>query len=220
MWTQIERLNKERELIGFYLSGHPLSRFREEIRLFGKQNLSEDIFGKMDDRASIRFIAIITGVKRVTDKKGRPFAFLQVEDLNSSCEVIAFSKTYDQYMGLLQVDNVLFIDGTVDTRSGEPKVIANSFERVENLREKFQEQLSLKIDLKTGVIQKNDLKEIETLFSLNKGSTQVRFLVHSKEANAPIRMNVRNFVVEPNDELLRGLRQVLGEDAVQLIHGN
>ncbi|MBD3615273.1 MAG: DNA polymerase III subunit alpha [Gracilimonas sp.] len=218
-WTQIERLNKERELIGFYLSGHPLSRFKEEIRLFGKQNLSDDVFGQLSDRSTIRFIAIITGVKRVTDKKGRPFAFLQVEDLNNSTEVIAFSKTYDQYMGLLQPDNVLFIDGVVDTRGGEPKVIANSFERVENLREKFQEQLNLRIDLKTSDLKKDDLKQVETLFSLNKGNTQVRFSIHSKEANAPIRMNVRNFVVEPNDELLRGLRDVLGEEAVQLVHG-
>ena len=219
-WTQIERLNKERDLIGFYLSGHPLSRFKEEIRLFGKQNLSDEVFGQMRDRQDIRFIAIITGVKRVTDKKGRPFAFLQVEDLNNSTEVIAFSSTYDQYMGLLQTDNVLFIDGTVDTRSGQPKVIANSFERVENLREKFQEQLNLRISLKTSDLQKDHLKEIETLFSINKGSTQVKLAVHSEEANAPIKMNVRNFVVEPNDDLLRGLRDVLGEEAVQLVHGS
>ncbi|WP_428234900.1 DNA polymerase III subunit alpha [Gracilimonas sp.] len=219
-WTQIERLNKERDLIGFYLSGHPLSRFKEEIRLFGKQNLSDEVFGRMNDRQDIRFIAIITGVKRVTDKKGRPFAFLQVEDLNNSTEVIAFSSTYDKYMGLLQTDNVLFIDGTVDTRSGQPKVIANTFERVENLREKFQEQLNLRISLKTSDLEKDHLKQIETLFSINKGSTQVKLAVHSEEANAPIKMNVRNFVVEPNDDLLRGLRDVLGEEAVQLVHGS
>jgi DNA polymerase-3 subunit alpha len=218
-WSQIERLNKERDLIGLYLSGHPLSRFKEEIRLFGKQDLSDDVMSRMSDRASIRFIAIVTGIKRVTDKKGRPFAFLQVEDLNSSSEVIAFSKTFDQYANLLQTDNVLYIDGVVDKRGGEPKVIANSFERVENLREKYQEQLNIRIDLKTSDIDKNDLKRVETLFSLNKGSSQVRLQIHSEEANAPIRMNVRNFVVEPNDELIRGLREVLGEEAVQLIHG-
>ncbi|MDR9415319.1 MAG: DNA polymerase III subunit alpha [Gracilimonas sp.] len=219
-WTQIERLNKERELIGFYLSGHPLNRFKEEIKLFGKQNLSEETFGRMSDRSNIKFIAIVTAVKRVTDKKGRPFAFLQVEDLNNSTEVIAFSKTYDQYMGLLQTDNVLYIDGVVDTRSGKPKVIANSFERVENLREKFQDQLNLKIDLKTSELNKDDLKQMETLFSINKGTTNVRFTLHSSEANGPIRMNVRNFVVEPNDDLLKGLRDVLGEEAVQLVHGS
>ncbi|WP_103664641.1 DNA polymerase III subunit alpha [Gracilimonas amylolytica] len=219
-WSQIERLNKERDLIGLYLSGHPLSRFKEEIRLFGRQDLSDEVMHRISDRGNIKFIAIITGIKRVTDKKGRPFAFLQMEDLNSSSEVIAFSKTYDQYANLLQTDNVLYVDGVVDKRGGEPKVIANSFERVENLREKYQEQLNIKIDLKTSDIDKNDLKRVETLFSLNKGSSQVRLQIHSEEANAPIRMNVRNFVVEPNDELLRGLREVLGEEAVQLVHGN
>lgn len=218
-WTQIQRLNKERELIGFYLSGHPLQKYKEEIRLFGKQDLSEDCIGRLNDRASIRFIGIITGVKKVTDKKGRPFAFLQVEDLNNSCEVIAFSKTFDQYMPLLQTDNVLFIEGDVDTRGGQPKVIARSFERVQNLREKFQDQLKLRLSLKTDRLTRDDLKKVETLFSLNKGTTTVKLMVHSEEAKGPINMNVRNFVIEPNDELLRSLREVLGEECVQLTNG-
>ncbi|MTI89684.1 MAG: DNA polymerase III subunit alpha [Balneolaceae bacterium] len=219
-WTQIKRLNQERELIGFYLSGHPLHKFKEDIRLFGKQDLSEECISRLNDRASIRFIAIITKVKQVTDKKGRPFAFIQVEDLNNSVEVIAFSKAFDQYMGLLQPDNVLFIEGDVDTRSGQPKVIARKFERVENLREKFQDKLKLKLNLKTNELTTNKLKEVETLFSLNKGNTTVKFAIHSNEANGPIRMNVRNFVVEPNDELLQGLRMILGEECVELVNGS
>ncbi|MFN1834542.1 DNA polymerase III subunit alpha [Balneola sp. MJW-20] len=219
-WTQIERLNKERELIGFYLSGHPLNKFKEEIRLFGKQDLSENGIGKMQDRQDFRFIGIITAVKRVTDKKGRPFAFLQAEDLNNSVEVIAFSKTYDQYMPLLETDNVLMIEGNVDTRSGQPKVIARGFERVENLREKYQDKLKLNLNLFTSQLSKDDLKQMEMLFSLNKGNSQVRINVHSSEAKGPIPMKVRNFVVEPTDELLQGLREILGEEAVILENGS
>lgn len=219
-WTQIERLNKERELIGFYLSGHPMNKFREDIRLFGKQNLSESCLQNLNEREEIRFIAIITEVKRVTDRKGRPFAFLQVEDLNDTIEVIAFSKTYDQYMSLLQPDNVLYISGNIDLKSGAPKVLARSFERVENLREQFQNQLQLNLNLNTPELAKDDLKQIETLFTLNKGTTSVGFYIHSPEAKGPIRMNVRNFVVEPNDELLSGLRQILGEKNVELTYAS
>ncbi|MEX2362076.1 MAG: OB-fold nucleic acid binding domain-containing protein, partial [Balneolaceae bacterium] len=219
-WSQIERLNKERELIGFYLSGHPLNRFKEDIRLFGKQDLHENSLSRLRERDDIRFIAIVTGVKKVFDKKGRPFAFLQVEDLNDSIEVIAFSSVYDQYIGVLETDNVLFIDGHMDMRGGQPKVIARSFERVENLREKFQHQLELKLNLKTSELNKHDLKQVETLFSLNKGTTHVGLWVHSSEAKGPIKMSVRNFVIEPNDELLKGLRDLLGEEAVQLVHAS
>ncbi|MEX0719673.1 MAG: DNA polymerase III subunit alpha [Balneolaceae bacterium] len=219
-WSQIERLNKERELIGFYLSGHPLSRFKEDIRLFGKQDLHEDNLSRLKARDDIRFIAIVTSVRKVVDKKGRPYAYLMVEDVNDSIEVVAFSKAYDQYMGLLETDNVLFIDGHMDMYSGTPKVVARSFERVENLREKFQNQLELKLDLKTSVLNKDALKQIETLFTLHKGTTHVGMFVHSEEAKGPIKMSVRNFVIEPNDELLNGLREVLGDEAVQLVHAS
>ena len=216
-WSQIERLNKERELIGFYLSGHPLTKYREDINLFGKQDLSEESLGRLQHDSEIRFIAIITGKRQTTDKKGRPIAFLQVEDLSSALEVCVFSKQFDQYATLLEVDNVVYIHGRYSKRDRGNSIILNSVERIENLREKNQDKLRLNINIKTEGLTGDDLNQMETLFELNKGSTMVKFAVHSKEANAPIKMNVRNFVVEPTDELLNGLRDVLGEGSVELV---
>ncbi len=216
-WSQIERLNKERELIGFYLSGHPLTKYREDINLFGKQDLSEESLGRLQHDSDIRFIAIITGKRQTTDKKGRPIAFLQVEDLSSAVEVCVFSKQFDQYATLLEVDNVVYIHGRYSKRDRGNSIILNSVERIENLREKNQDKLRLNINIKTEGLTGDDLNQMETLFELNKGSTMVKFAVHSKEANAPIKMNVRNFVVEPTDELLNGLRDVLGEGSVELV---
>ena len=93
-------------------------------------------------------------------------------------------------------------------------------ERVENLREKFQDRLRLNLDISTDGLSAEDINQMQTLFELNKGTTMVKLAVHSKEATAPIKMNVRNFVVEPNDELLKGLKKVLGEEAVQLVLTN
>ena len=89
-------------------------------------------------------------------------------------------------------------------------------ERIENLREKFQDKLRLKLNIKTAELSSNDLTQMETLFELNKGTTMVKLDVLSNDANGPIKMNLRNFVVEPSDELLKGLRDVLGENSVEL----
>lgn len=215
-WTQIERLNKERELIGFYLSGHPLTRHKEDIRLFGKQNLSDECISQLGDFSDIRFIAIITGKRIATDKKGRPIVFLQVEDTYSSIEVAVFSNEFDRYGTLLEIDNVVFISGKYRKRDRGNSIVVNSIERVENLREKYQSSLRVKINLETENLTKEDVLKMETLFSLHKGTTMVKLAVYSKEAAAPIKMNVRNFVVDPNDELLLGLRKVLGEKSVEL----
>ncbi len=215
-WSQIERLNNERELIGFYLSGHPLNKYSEELRLFGKQNLSEDCINSLQHESIISFIAIITGKRQFTDKRGRPISFLVVEDLYSSLEVAVFSKEYDKYAALLEVDNVVYIKGKFTKKERGDSVSVISVDRVENLRERFQDKLRLKIDIKTEGLTVDDVAKMESLFQLNKGNTMVKLAVHSKEANAPIKMNVRNYVVEPNNELLKSLRDVLGEECVEL----
>lgn len=219
-WSSIERLNKERELIGFYLSGHPLNRFKEDIRLFGKQNLSEECLGKLTHDSELRFIAIITSKRQATDKKGRPIAFLQVEDLNSSLEVAVFSREFDKFATLIEVDNVVYITGRFTKRDRGNSMIVTNMERVENLREKFQDRLRLKLDVVTEVLTKEDISQMETLFELNRGNTLVKMDVHSKEAATPIKMSLRNFVVDPNDELLKGLKEVLGEESVELVFAN
>ena len=216
MWSNIERLNKERELIGFYLSGHPLKKFEEDINLFCKHDLSTSCIEEQNDRGEVTVACIITGVKRVTDRKGRPFAFIQVEDFYGNIEVIAFSSIYDQYLGLIQVDNIVVIKGKVDRKSGSPKILADSFERIENVREKHQDRLQLFIDLNTEEVSQDLLKEMANLFEQHKGTAHVRFNIHSPEARGPFQMKVRKFVVEPHDELVDQLRDMLGKEQVSL----
>ena len=219
-WSNIERLNKERELIGFYLSGHPLNKFKEDIELFCSHTLDPEKLAQMNDRDDVRCAAIITGVKRVTDKRGRPFAFIQAEDLHGSVEIIAFNDTYDRYLGLIQVDTLVVIDGSLDTRSGQPKIIANSFERIESMREKFQHKILLNLEIDTNILTDDDLHKMADLFRQNQGETNVQFNVLSAEAKRPFAMHVRKFVVEPNQELLSGLKSLLGEEAVALAKTN
>lgn len=215
-WSQIERLNYERELIGFYLSGHPLNKYAEELKLFGKQNLSDECIARLNHESVISFIAIITAKRQFIDRRGRPICFLVVEDLHSSQEVAVYSKEYDRFAALFEVDNVVYITGKYQIRERGNSVIVTNVERVENLLERFQDRLRLKIDVNTDGLTVDDLAKMETLFQLNRGNTTIQLAVHSKEANAPINMNVRNFVVEPTNELLKGLREVLGEDSVEL----
>jgi len=215
-WSNIKRLNFERELIGFYLSGHPLSKYKKDIELFCKDDLSQDTIRAKDDRESITIGAIITDVKRLTTKKDLPFAFIQVEDLKGTIEVIVFNKVYDRYLGFIQVDNIVQIKGTVSRRDSTPKIIADSFERVENLREDNQKRLRLTLDFHTDQLSTDDLKGLARLFEKNQGQTPVQLNVISPEANGPIKMSMRKYVVDPNDEVLNELTSVLGPECIEL----
>jgi len=221
-WSNIERLNKERELIGFYLSGHPLDKYQEEVNMFCSHTLNSDELEKLDDRTDVRVAGIITQVNRVTDKKGRPFAFLEMEDRHGKVEVVAFNDVYDSNLGMIQEDTRVVIDGSFDSSRGKLQVIANNFERIESMREKYQDQIELQLDIDTNYVSEADLKTMAELFQQHQGQTNVSFNVLSKEAKRPFKMHVRKFVIDPNDELLDGLKSLIGDDAVELhrVNGN
>jgi len=219
-WSNIERLNKERELIGFYLSGHPLDKYKEDVRMFCSHTLDPETMEGLNDRTDVRIAGIITEVKRVTDKKGRPFAFLQMEDRQGTIEVIAFNDVYDSNLGMIQVDTLVVVDGHIDTRRGHPQIIAKNFERIESMREKYQDQIELKLDIDTNYVADEELEKMAELFKQHQGQTNVRFNVLSSEAKRPFAMHVRKFVIDPTEELLAELKSLIGEDAVALNRTN
>jgi len=143
-------------------------------------------------------------------------AFAQFEDLEGGCEILIFSDVFDRHQGLISPDTIILLDGTIDKRGGQAKIIASKMERVENLREKFQNQLQLNIKLRTSDITDDDLSDMATLMSIHKGETKVCMHIMSQHAKRPLKMNVRRFVVEPNNDLLKGLRNIIGKEHVQL----
>ncbi|MEL7832500.1 DNA polymerase III subunit alpha [Fodinibius sp. Rm-B-1B1-1] len=219
-WSNIERLNKERELIGFYLSGHPLDKFQEDVQMFCSHTLDSDELNQLNDGTEIRVAGIITKVNRVTDKKGRPFAFLEMEDRKGKVEVVTFNEVYDRCLGMIQEDTRVVVDGNFDSSRGKLQVIANNFERIESMREKYQDQIELKLDIDTNYVDDEDLEKMAQLFKNNQGQTNVRFNVLSSEAKRPFAMHVRKFVVDPNEELLDGLKSIIGKEAIALHRQN
>jgi len=214
-WSNMEKLKRERELIGFFLSGHPLDRFRDDVALFCSHNLGEEGLKGLEERASVTCAGIITAARHIRDKKGRPIAFLSMEDEKGSNEVLVFSDAYDKSMNLLHVDNVVVVEGNVTVRDGTPKIIARQFDRIENLREKHQGAIRLCLNMATDKLEDSQLDELAVLFDQNRGQTNVHMVVRSKKEK-PIRMKVRKFVIDPNDNLLKETRRLIGKHNVWL----
>ena len=89
MWTSMERLKREREYIGFYLSGHPLDRFNDDTRLFCTHQLGDSL-AAAPERANVTVAGIITVARHTRDKKGRPIAFVTIEDEAGTAELLMF----------------------------------------------------------------------------------------------------------------------------------
>src|SRR5690625_7268666 len=96
-------------------------------------------------------------------------AFAQIEDLKGSTEVLIFSDVYDRHQGMIAPYTVVILEGAISKRGGTPKIIANSLERVENLREKFQASHNIQIKMKTNEWTQDTQEKIGGLIAENKG---------------------------------------------------
>ena len=127
-----ERLKGEKELLGLYLSDHPLKRIEQELHAKVDTYVNQ-VTAEMED-FEVRIGGVIKGVRPVVTKTGKAMAFVQLEDLTSTIEVIVFPKVFDERRHLLLSDTVVIVRGKVDARAGSgddddradvPKVIAD-----------------------------------------------------------------------------------------------
>ena len=214
-WTNMERLKRERDHIGFFLSSHPLDKFREDIRLFSSHTLHQESLSTCEDKENVKVAGIITSVRTVNDKKGRPMAFCQMEDENGHVEAIAFSDAFDKYLNLLVPDNIVMVEGNIDLRRGTPQVVIRSVDRIENVREKNQGRIRLNLTLDTRIVSDDDIQQLAGLLQQHKGHTSLALRISNGQIQ-DFPMNSRKFVVDPSDDLIREIRKILGREMVGL----
>lgn len=120
-----ERLQQEKEATGLYLSGHPMAEYlplSEKLRVTRISDLADaenDAMSRLHDGMQIRLLAIVTGIKKKTTKNDTTMAFVTVEDIYGSTELLLFPKVYAQFSHLLLPGNILLIDGRVSLRDEE-----------------------------------------------------------------------------------------------------
>lgn len=127
-----KKLQMEKELLGFYVSDHPLKAIRNSARVLAPINLSQ--LGEQKEESAICAVVMLNGVKKVMTKKGDPMAILQIEDLTTQLEAVVFPKIYEQIHSLLQIDSRLIVWGKVDRREDQNQLIVEDVEQVETVQ--------------------------------------------------------------------------------------
>ncbi|MBF2084457.1 OB-fold nucleic acid binding domain-containing protein [Thermoleptolyngbya sp. C42_A2020_037] len=154
-FPQQERLKLEKELLGFYVSDHPLKNIREAARILAPINLSS--LEEQPEGTSISAIAMLTGVKPVVTKKGDRMAIIQLEDLTGHSEAVVFPRTYERIGSLIVQDARLMIWGKVDKRDERSQLIVEDAEPVEDVQLVMVE---LDAQIAGDIVQQNTLREV------------------------------------------------------------
>ncbi|MBF2028454.1 MAG: trans-splicing intein-formed DNA polymerase III subunit alpha C-terminal partner DnaE-C [Oscillatoriales cyanobacterium C42_A2020_001] len=124
-----KKLQMEKEILGFYISDHPLRAIHEAARILAPVNLSD--LGDYADGTSVSAIAIVASIKPVVTKKGDRMAILQIEDITGHTEAVIFPKSYERIHEHIQADTRLMLWGKVDRRDDQTQFIVEDAEPIE-----------------------------------------------------------------------------------------
>ncbi len=128
-----EKLRLEKEVLGFYISDHPLKALQESAKILAPVSLSD--LNQCREGAMVSAIVMITAVKRVTTKKGDPMAIITIEDLTGHAEAVVFPKSFDRIGGLIEPDARLMMWGKIDKRDeNQVQFIVEDAEPIDNVR--------------------------------------------------------------------------------------
>ncbi len=204
-WLPQEKLNKEKELIGIYLSSHPLDNFKLEIKHFTNVKLSEMNDIKALAGRELTIAGLVTEVKHLTTKTGRPFGVLVIEDYTDSHQFMLFGKDYEEFRRFLYMGYSLLIKGSVqkntwkrDTDEWEFKI--KSISLLNNAREELVRNLTLQIFLD----ELNDelITGIKQYTNKNPGNTNVKFCIYDRADEILVDMFSRNTNVSITNEFI------------------
>ncbi|HOR85675.1 MAG TPA: DNA polymerase III subunit alpha [Bacillota bacterium] len=215
-------LAMEKEMIGLYISGHPLEEYEPELKssvTVTTADLLTDIESETQnmgnnpelDGKKVTMGGIITSVKQKTTKTNNMMAFVELEDLYGTLEIIVFPKTYERFKNLLLQDSIVLVGGRISQKEEEAaKIICDT---VAPLKKYMGKKLYIKIntELQPGIIEK-----LETLLIEHRGIQPV-ILVNEADGPKGKRQVIKvdsSIWVDINDILLNDLKEVAGQDCV------
>jgi len=219
-FTEKELLSMEKEMLGIYISGHPLDKLREKINKIANINTlqmseiqEENNISK--DGKTVKYVGIINSVKKKYTKNNTIMAFVTVEDLYGTCEVIVFDSCYSRSSNLLIAENVVLIEGRLSIREEEDvKIVASNIVDINNLQD---QQASTKRDsakAKTLILDITDVPEetkaklrgIIRFFSGSKNNIELKVLDNGEYKPCG--------AIYQTDEIIEQFEEVLGKERV------
>ncbi len=211
-WDQKKKLALEKELLGFYLSGHPLSRFRNDIQTFATVSLSH--LSSHDHGAMVRVGGIVTQVRTHLDRKQKTMAFVTLEDFSGTSDVVVFSDVYERHKSLLQPDSMVLISGQVSKQNeSAAKILCSEVISLSRAREKFAKNVC--VNLNINELNEEKWSDLQKLFQANRGKCNVLLhIINGDKREYLIRS--KSLFVPFNEEFLNRVRSLVGSENVWL----
>src|SRR5436309_747468 len=209
-WTQRELLSYEKETLGFYLTGHPLNDSQDLLKDFATHTTAR--LQEIEVASEVTLGGLVTALRRRKNKKNEPWASFLLEDLEGSCEVLAFPRLYQECQEVLREDLAVLVRGRADIEEDRIRFIADEVVPLEGLRERRAEAASLRLTA-TG-LEDETLARLQELLAGHRGAVPVYV-----ELMLPHRMTVqmrleRDWQIHPSARLTQAIQELLGPGSI------
>jgi DNA polymerase-3 subunit alpha len=206
-WSELEKLNFEKEVIGFFLSGHPLDRFKFQL-----QSFTNCIIADIEERrpSDVRMGGIVTSVRERISRKGNKFMSFTIEDFSDSMEIVLFGDQYEKFRGLIRPDEMLYITGAYQARRYDPTAFELRIFEIRIMTTDFFDQMVkyLCIEIDNESFSKEMLAQLQTLVQQHEGNKQLQFRIRDRQYSAEIPLISSMCKVNPSGELVRELEEM------------
>ena len=210
-WSDIERLNKERELVGIYLSAHPLDQFK--IVLDNLCNTRCDELAdasSLTDREDVILGGIVTNVRTGFTKNGKPFGIVTLEDYNGSGELPLFGEEWGKHSGMFAIGASVYVTGKIKPRfayneNGPKDLKISTVEYLQDIKAKAVERIT--ISLATDQLNETMVEELGELIAQSPGKTEVYFLLHDSTGKRHVLVRSASATIDVRNELIHYIEQ-------------
>jgi DNA polymerase-3 subunit alpha len=210
-WIEKERLAKEREVVGFYVTGHPLRKYEVEYRSFANFHIGDA--EETDEIENVRACGVITDVRTKIDKSGKQMAFFTIDDFSGSCECLMFSKVYADYGKYVQKEEAVFVIGNLESSGDAVKMHVNKLLPIDVARNELSG--SIRLNIVKEKVPPEKLFELQPLLEKYSGKTPVFIQLFSNGSRSSV-YALKNQRVVLSTELFNKLTELFGEDSFLL----
>lgn len=198
-WSRALSLSYEKEVLGFYLTDHPLRGLEVLGKVGGAQSIEK--LATLDGKSKVQVLGLVATFREIITKKGTRMAFARFEDTTGGIEMVVFPDTFAQYERVLKSDNPVVVSGVLEKDEGSAKIIAEQLRSAEDL---FKQIKKITLDVDDSHTAKLPL--VKAWAEKNPGDAALLLRLHLKELEKFVEIEVKDVRgVRPSSESLDGL---------------
>jgi DNA polymerase-3 subunit alpha len=212
-WPESQLLTFEKEMLGFYITGHPLAKYEEILRIYSSSKTND--LTNLKDGQEIFIGGMIANIKKMTTRRqNERMAIIILEDLHGEAEAIVFPDTFKKFEQHIYLNHCVFLHGKLSLREEDPRIVVAELFPIEEVRSKFTKSIVVRVG---PAVLEDDIKEMKEIFLTSPGKTPVTLEVKNSESDR-IKLTLdKEFCVEPNEQLIERLENIVGKERIILI---